>query len=273
MGKKPTQVKAETPQQPEGPPRNTCFVMMPFEEPFPVPYKYVIEPAIRAAGLEPQLATSLFRSSGIMGDIWQMVQDAKVLLAVLTDRNPNVFYELGLAHAIGKPVVLVSETLDDVPFDLQSYRVQTYKMADPRWGDGLQVRITKALKETLADAASAVPSMFAEIVPSQAPTKDEYELRLGELEHRIMDIERQALFDYDDPLSTENLNTIGRAIESVKRLKRQGVHRSKVENFMIRSFPRLSRDQREGLNSDKLASLYPSNATLYPHSTVVRLSM
>ncbi len=56
---------------------------------------------------------SLFLPTPIMGDIWKMIQDAKVVLAELTSKNANVFYELGLAHAIGKPVVLISETMQD----------------------------------------------------------------------------------------------------------------------------------------------------------------
>jgi hypothetical protein len=48
-----------------------------------------------------------------------------------TGKNLNVFYELGLAHAIGKPIVLISESMDEVPFDLQSLRVVTYNKDHP----------------------------------------------------------------------------------------------------------------------------------------------
>jgi len=100
-----------------------CFVMMPFKTPFDIYYTTIFKPAIKAANLEPIRADDLFRPSVIVSDLWNMVQNAHVLLAELTTKNANVFYELGLAHAIGKPVVLVSETMDDVPFDLQQLRV------------------------------------------------------------------------------------------------------------------------------------------------------
>jgi len=48
-----------------------------------------------------------------------------------------VFYELGLAHALEKPVVLVSSSEDDVPFDLQHIRVIYYDVTDPFWGNKL----------------------------------------------------------------------------------------------------------------------------------------
>lgn len=69
-----------------------------------------------------------------MADIWKMIQEAKVLVAELTEKNANVFYELGLAHALGKPVVLIADNLGDVPFDLQSLRVIIYNKNDPASG-------------------------------------------------------------------------------------------------------------------------------------------
>ena len=58
-----------------------------------------------------------------MDQVFTGISAAKVLVAELTMRNPNVFYELGLAHALKKPVVLVSSNEDDVPFDLHHIRV------------------------------------------------------------------------------------------------------------------------------------------------------
>jgi hypothetical protein len=52
--------------------------------------------------------------------IWRGINNSKVLIAELTTRNVNVFYELGLAHALQKPVVLVASNEPDVPFDLTS---------------------------------------------------------------------------------------------------------------------------------------------------------
>jgi hypothetical protein len=114
-------------------PIGTCFVLMPFKEPFDTYYSLIIRPAVIAAGLEPLRGDSLFRPSPIMADIWTMIQDAKVLVAELTEKNANVFYELGLSHAIGKPVILMSETIEDVPFDLQPLRVILYDKDDPAW--------------------------------------------------------------------------------------------------------------------------------------------
>ena len=103
-------------------------------------------------------------------------------------KNANVFYELGLAHAIGKPVVLIADNVSDIPFDLQPLRVIIYNKNDPAWGSELKVSITQFLTETIGDTASAVPSMFRKIVKSQAPTETRTEARLDELEKRIATI-------------------------------------------------------------------------------------
>lgn len=77
-------------------------------------------------------------------------------MAELTSRNPNVFYELGLAHALNKPVVLVSRTQDDVPFDLQHIRVIYYDVADPFWGQKLIEKVSENILSALQNPAEAI---------------------------------------------------------------------------------------------------------------------
>ncbi|MEK0371228.1 MAG: hypothetical protein QQN55_08765, partial [Nitrosopumilus sp.] len=135
--------------------------------------------------VEPIRADDLFRPSVIVSDLWDMIQRADILLAELTTKNPNVFYELGLAHAISKPVILVSETMDDVPFDLQQLRVILYDKNDPVWGEELGKNITASIKETLDSPIQAVPSIFRKKVKSQAPEQDATIARIEELEKAV----------------------------------------------------------------------------------------
>jgi hypothetical protein len=100
---------------------DTCFVMMPFSSPVGDYYSAIYEPAIQKAGLRPMRADAdIFGTGKIIDQVWRGINSAKVLVAELTQRNPNVFYELGLAHALDKPVVLVGSRSNeqDVPFDL-----------------------------------------------------------------------------------------------------------------------------------------------------------
>ena len=148
---------------------DSCFVMVPFKAPFDLYYEKLIEPAVRQTGLRPLRGDSIFRPSPIVGDIWEMIVDAKVLIADLTEKNPNVFYELGLAHAIGKPVILIADDIGDVPFDLQSLRVILYDKTHPSWGDVLKSSLRAALTEVIENPIASVPDMFRKTVPSQAP--------------------------------------------------------------------------------------------------------
>ena len=162
-----------------------CFVLMPFEEPFDTYYTTIIRPAVTAAGLEPLRGDSLFRPAPIMADIWSMIQSAKVLVAELTGKNANVFYELGLAHAVGNPIVLISETMDDVPFDLQPLRVIVYEKDNPAWGNKLRNNMTSSLKENVSEPINSVPTMFRKKVKSQAPEESILSLRLAALERQV----------------------------------------------------------------------------------------
>jgi len=170
----------------------TCFVLMPFMEPYNAYFNSVIAPAIKECGLDPQRGDSIFKAGVVMADIWRLVNKAQVLLAELTTKNPNVFYELGLAHAIGKPVVLISETLEDVPFDLRALRVLPYDKNDPSWGDALKARIRKAVTETLADPIEAVPPIYRKTIPSDVPTQPEVRAEIDEVKRRLRQLEAES---------------------------------------------------------------------------------
>lgn len=139
---------------------DNCFVMMPFGEWFDKYYKDIYVPAIRDAGFEPVRADELFTTGSVVEQIWEEIEKSSVLLADLTDKNPNVFYELGLAHAATKPVVFTSGNLEDVPFDLRHLRVIIYDVREPKWADELQKSITEYLKNARDEPEKSIPQPF-----------------------------------------------------------------------------------------------------------------
>lgn len=129
---------------------DSCFVMMPFASPHGEYYKQIFEPAIRKAGLNPLRADAeIFGTGKIIDQIWRGITNSKVLIAELTTRNPNVFYELGMAHALRKPVVLISGNAQDVPFDLKHIRVIYYDVSDPFWGQKLMDKVAENILSAL----------------------------------------------------------------------------------------------------------------------------
>lgn len=136
---------------------DTCFVIMPFADPIGGYYETVYQPAIERVKLKSARADAdIYGTGKIIDQIWRGIQAARVLVAELTGRNPNVLYELGLAHALRKPVVLVSSNKDDVPFDVQHVRVIYYDKDDPFWGQKLIEKVAENIMSALQDPRDAI---------------------------------------------------------------------------------------------------------------------
>ena len=135
----------------------TCFVVQPFALPYGTYYESVFKPAIEQAGLTPVRADAdIFGTGKVIDQVWRGINQAKVLVAELTTKNPNVFYRLGLAHALRKPVILISSNEDDVPFDLRHIRVILYDRADPFWGQKLIDKVADNIRSAIADPEDAI---------------------------------------------------------------------------------------------------------------------
>jgi len=147
---------------------DTCFVIMPFGGWFDRYYQEIYAKAITEAGFEPIRADEIFTTGSVVDQVWEHICKAKVLLADLTDKNPNVFYEVGLAHARGKPIVLTAANLEDVPFDLRHLRMVIYDVREPDWAAKLFGLVSDHLKSAKADPIKSIPSAFR-----QSDEKDE----------------------------------------------------------------------------------------------------
>jgi len=100
-------------------------VMMPFDAKFTPVYEALRE-AATGAGMRCQRADDIWKNDHILDDVLELIWTARVIVADLTDRNANVFYETGIAHTIGRDVVLTTQNIEHVPFDLRSIRALTY---------------------------------------------------------------------------------------------------------------------------------------------------
>ncbi|HEV2199286.1 MAG TPA: hypothetical protein VGR73_05665 [Bryobacteraceae bacterium] len=131
------------------PERPRAFVAMPFEEPFETIYREVIQPEGERLGLD---VTRVDELTGriIFEDIKREISESKVVIAEITAPNQNVFYELGYAHALNKPTILLARRGRDLPFDIRSYRVIFY---DDSIGGKPEVErnLTKHLRSVLQE--------------------------------------------------------------------------------------------------------------------------
>jgi hypothetical protein len=136
--------------------KNSCFVVMPFQPLFGKQYETVIRPAIEAAGLTCVRGDEIYTQTSILQDIWASIRVSRLVVAELSGRNPNVMYEVGLAHAIGKPIILLTRNEDDVPFDLKALRYVYYDTNNPNWGADLKADLIKAISRVLENPEIAV---------------------------------------------------------------------------------------------------------------------
>lgn len=107
------------------------FVLMPFAQPYDDIYQGCIKPTIEELSARPVRADDVFHNKPIMEVIWELINKAVVVVADLTGRNANVFYEVGIAHTLGKEVILLAQSMDDIPFDLRHVNVIVYQWTPP----------------------------------------------------------------------------------------------------------------------------------------------
>lgn len=118
---------------------------MPFAAEFENVFE-IVRNEVEYCGLTCTRADMLATTGQITDDIWNSIVDARVLVADLTGNNPNVFYETGVAHALGKPVILLTQHGSRVPFDLRVVRHISY---DPKALRGLAESLLPVIQSCL----------------------------------------------------------------------------------------------------------------------------
>lgn len=105
-----------------------AFVIMPFGEQFDKIYELFIAETLDDMDLKFQRADDIKSQQNILKDIIEGISKSDLIIADLTEPNPNVYYEMGIAHALKKPVISLTQDISELPFDLKSYRVIEYSI-------------------------------------------------------------------------------------------------------------------------------------------------
>jgi hypothetical protein len=231
----------------------TCFVVMPFGGIWDDYYARIYVSAIQSAGLRPERADDVFRAGSVLQNIVESLARASVVLVDVTENNRNVHYELGLAHALGKPTLLIAP--QDMPlfFDVGQERMATYDKNDAFWGAELQHTLTRALQETLKQPTIAVPTAFMHIKPARVES-DEVAIRLRRIEEQLAELSRSLQMRRPDvqsgyaekiqsPLAAQDqAATLLRSVsaqEAVRQLMNEGYGRAMAEDAVFVAARRL----------------------------------
>ncbi len=133
--------------------KKKCFVIMPIsssssctEEEWTGVLENIIKPAVKKSRLGYTCERAKPRTGNLIGDILSELNTADLVIADLTDRNPNVFYELGVRHTLRNRTILIAQDLTFVPSDLQSYWTVTYKKGIETVADSI-TRLANLIRE------------------------------------------------------------------------------------------------------------------------------
>ena len=107
-----------------------AFVVMPFDDEIADDlYRMSTKPICEEIGLEVVRADEIFTANPILDDILNAIEEATVIIADISGKNPNVFYELGMSHMLKKPqtVMITHDAFERVPFDVSHFRIIKYE--------------------------------------------------------------------------------------------------------------------------------------------------
>lgn len=133
-----------------------AFVLMSFTEDLTRIYTSIIKPTVEAKGLVCHRADDFKTNKAIIQDIWKAICEARLIIADITDLNPNVMYELGIAHTVGKETILIYQRGrgkdPKFPFDLAHIRRIEYEDS-ASGGKNLELDLSATLSSILKPSA------------------------------------------------------------------------------------------------------------------------
>lgn len=130
--------------------RDLVSLMMPFDAAFGGTLT-AVRKACTANGLRCQRVDDIWEDSVIVQDIFSLIYRSHVVIVDFTGKNPNVMYETGIAHTLGKHVIPISQSKADVPFDLQHHRFLAY-LPNGEGLNELEGALTKKLDQFKIDS-------------------------------------------------------------------------------------------------------------------------
>ncbi|MGC1378695.1 MAG: hypothetical protein WA821_20860 [Anaerolineales bacterium] len=216
----------------------TCFVIAPIGEPDSEIRKrsnqileYVIKPAANECGYEPLRADQISEPGIITSQVIQHIIDDPLVIADLTGRNPNVFYELAIRHAIRKPLIQMIANDEQLPFDVAGTRIIKVDYRDLDSVDEAKAEIIKQITAVMKD-------------PSKVDSPISMSLNLQNLKQSEFP-EQRSLADIIEAISEVNLG-----IKNIQNaMKPEPTLVNKARLIYIDTFMTIIRDKAEFLCS------------------------
>lgn len=142
-------------------PKPFIFVLMPFEKKFDDIYAFGIREAAEAAGAYAERLDEQIFTKSMLERIFNQINKADVIVADMTARNPNVFYEVGYAHALGKTVILLTQDSDDIPFDLKHRQHTVYQGSIKDLRESLEPKLRWAIERSREQSSTSMSTSLS----------------------------------------------------------------------------------------------------------------
>jgi len=142
-------------------PKPFVFVLMPFDPKFDDIYKFGIKGAANEVGAYTERLDEQIFTEGMLDRIFNQISKADVIVADMTGRNQNVFYEVGYAHALGKIVLLITQETEDIPFDLKHRQHTVYRGSIDTLKSDLVTKLQWAIRESRRRSQLGVTERFS----------------------------------------------------------------------------------------------------------------
>ena len=217
-----------------------CFVIMPISDQGDYPkghftkvYEQIFKPAIAEAGFEPYRVDENKICDSIINKIFEAVQNCPMALCDLSNRNPNVLYELGLRQAYDKPVVLVQDEKTERIFDVSGINTVGYKSMR-LYEDVIDARekITEAIKSTRDGKENSIVKIMkagvADVNSGNLTNEDKMSIMLNSIMRDIQELKNEKTKDSSDYFSDMSFKSKGMLeYEDVFELK-QGITNKQI---------------------------------------------
>lgn len=203
-----------------------CFIIMPISDQGDYPaghftkvYEQIIKPAVTDAGYEPYRVDENNICDAIINKIFTAIQDCPMAICDLSNRNPNVLYELGLRQAYDKPVVLIQDEKTDKIFDVSGISTVFYK-SGRLYEDVIEAR--ENIKNAILATKEGKVNSLAKIMKASVPDFSQVEVSQDDKMNVILDGIYNELRQINSKKvkedSKNNISNIERYINNVNKL-------------------------------------------------------
>lgn len=160
------------------------FAIIPYEDQFLDLYRKIIEPTIRSSGFTALLAGQEVKPGKADDQIHDFIKTSNFCIADLTGSNPNVMYEIALAHSLQKPVILItSGETKDIPFDIRQYRTIKYDLNEAGYVQ-LKEKLFESIRSIAQSEQSTVELLRNILVPQTLTEKHSFVVAANPLSYR-----------------------------------------------------------------------------------------